>query len=203
MIHVSFFGSQLAQHTGRVVDMWLFFRCVKIIAQLDESNRNWDVLTDRLYGSYLRPEEVEPARELMSHLQVLMANYSPHNFDWSGDEDLIELSLLKFDSPSLDIMFARYFDTFEAICDHDAKVREYEGMQYYDPIRILADDPQVIYEQMARPLHVLEDVDFSKEGPYWFIEPKELKGNFGDPEEYEDEEVDGDLLCKSTYYYCR
>ena len=68
--HVGFTGGSILMDVGTEYDFLLFFECINSFVAKKYPNKNWSVITDRLYRKYLASNELDIAYSLMNKIQV-------------------------------------------------------------------------------------------------------------------------------------
>jgi hypothetical protein len=152
---------------GSTADVQLFFGCIEryVVSQYPE--RNWALITDRLYRRYLRMSDVENATVLMSQVQQEFAKLPNTAVDWK--ELLVDVSQSRLDpnKNNLAEVFEKYFDSFFH-CVDSSKIN-YEGFKsfpnyQYEPVRfVVADLPWFMVEK-KRPLDQYDELAGK---PFW------------------------------------
>ena len=71
-------GGHTIYELGPVSDVVLFFNCLDFFAKKAHPEKDWSVLTDRLYRHYLRMADLELAGELMELVERCLPLWIPH-----------------------------------------------------------------------------------------------------------------------------
>ena len=163
MKNIGFHGGHTIYVLGSASDMGQFFNCIHSFPALDSPQKDWSLLTDRLFMRYLRLEELDAASELMEQVRVAFASVPSSAVQWNPE--IIgnpEKSLLNPGLPTLADMFAKYFENF-----HDAveSAKSFEQtFKIYQPVRtVITDNPDFMMEK-RRPL---EEYDALQGKPFW------------------------------------
>jgi len=157
MRNIGFDGGSSLCVLGPVSDVILFFDCINVFAVEDHPQRDWSLLTDRLYRRYLRLEELDAAVALMNEVKKIFATVSTSAVAWENPT-----TKLNPNEPNLADVFARYFDLF-AHCVTSAK-GFFEDWNSYQPVRIVISDLAEFVNEKERPL---EEYDALKGEPFW------------------------------------
>jgi len=95
--------------------MLCFFDCLDYFVIRNYAEQDWSLLTDRLYRRYLRLEELETARELMERVKRIFSKLASDEVNWRWDmQGDINQTWLDARQPTLDIIFSKYFESFDA-----------------------------------------------------------------------------------------
>ena len=68
--HVGFTGGAILMDVGTEYDFLLFFECINSFLAKKYPNKNWNIITDRLYRKYIASNELDIAYLLMNEIQV-------------------------------------------------------------------------------------------------------------------------------------
>jgi hypothetical protein len=159
---IAFFGGPTISELGPVADVQLFFHCIRSLVVPAAPDRNWSLLTDRLYRRYLRREELAPAQALMDEVQKRFGAIPSSTVDWGDITASAAVSRLDPSKATLAEVFSAYFERF-ARCRESAEIF-FETWQRYQPLKIgIADLPDSVADQ-DRPLEEYESLQGK---PFW------------------------------------
>ncbi|WP_459625350.1 hypothetical protein [Burkholderia sp. 3C] len=148
--------------------MMLFFGCLKTYAEQAHPERDWRLLTDRLYRRYLRLDELEDALLLMEQARRIFAELPASAIDWDpsmrGDA---EKTWLDPSRSTLADVFSRYFENFVR-CVESARInyetfKSYAGYSY-EPVRVVISDLPGFARDKNKPL---AEYDALEGKPFW------------------------------------
>jgi|GEM_PF-1187272 len=71
---IGIIGGNLKCHLGTVFDALTFFDCIP--------DKDWGLITDRLYRRYLRQEDIEPASKLMDEIKEIFSTIANNRVKW-------------------------------------------------------------------------------------------------------------------------
>jgi hypothetical protein len=153
---IGFFGGSTISELGPVADVQLFFDCLGSLVVPASPDRNWSLLTDRLYRRYLRREELTPAQALMDEVQERFGDLPSSTVDWGDITAPGAVSRLDPLKATLADVFSAYFERFER-CRNSAEMF-FETWQRYLPLKIgIADLPDYLADE-DRPLEEYESL---------------------------------------------
>lgn len=164
---IGFTGGGSICELGPAADVQLFFDCLSTYVVKKDQERDWSVLTDRLYRRYLRASELDAACALMQRAHEVFAelpNFAPQLRGRTADHSNTRLDSRK---ATLADMFSHFFGNF-AHCAESAKTsydtfKSYPGYRY-EPVRIaITDEPWSMAEEQ-RPLSAYDELDGV---PFW------------------------------------
>lgn len=159
---IGFFGGPTISELGPVADVQLFFDCIGSLVVPAAPDRNWSLLTDRLYRRYLRREELTPAQEMMDEVQKRFGAIPSSTVDWGNITVSTGVSRLDPSKATLAEVFSAYFERF-ARCRKSAEIF-FQTWQSYQPLKIvIVDLPDSITDQ-NRPLEEYESLEGE---PFW------------------------------------
>ncbi|CBJ49652.1 hypothethical protein [Ralstonia solanacearum PSI07] len=165
---IGFLGGSSLVELGPVSDVVLFFDCVRAFTAWKYPDRDWSLLTDRLYQRYIRLEDLDVACSLMKEVEKLFSELPSSSVTWDPamlndkSKTWLELGAL-----TLTQVFNRYFDAFFR-CAESSKVN-YEGFKdypgyKYEAVRIVVADMPMFMAEKKRPL---EEYDVLEGEPLW------------------------------------
>jgi hypothetical protein len=161
MKHIGFITGDLRE-LGSVSDVMVFFNCFQTYVEQPHPEKDWSLITDRLYRRYLLPGDLDAASALMEEGRRIMATIPSASVDWKAmgwREDETELEIIR---PVLAHVFERYFqgfnDTVEEVTFNLEKYTE------VIPIRVGATDAPYYIDDKNRPL---SDYDALTGLPFW------------------------------------
>ncbi|ULU26781.1 hypothetical protein DYST_03729 [Dyella terrae] len=162
MRNIGFCGGSSMCELGPVSDVTLFFDCISAYAAAS-TDKNWSLLTDRLYRRYVRQDDLDETSGLMAEVRNVFSTIPSAAVDWSALDVLPNSSSrLKSNLATLGLVFARYFDTFD-VCVASAKLF-YESWKIYQPVRVGTTDVPAFMTDKKRPLADYEALDGE---PFW------------------------------------
>lgn len=144
---VGFDGGHTVYDLGPVPDVVFFFSCVKAYVVDAYPDKDWEILTDRLYRRYLRKEELVSATVLMAEVREVLLSAPRDCVEWnkfmSGNEGQ---SWLDASSSTLGGLFDRYFELFDKAKESAISFLQEFGI--YQPVRIVPSSlPDFIMEK--------------------------------------------------------
>lgn len=150
---------------GTDSDMRLFFDCISYYLPPKYPEKDWSVLTDRLYRRYLKLEELDIAESLMKLVQKEFKQLEKEAVDWSKTKSDKVKSDLDITKATLFDIFSNYFRAFYG-CIESAKL-ENEAFNLYRPIMVaITTIPYVIsYEKI--PLSVFDNLGVDEKPIWW------------------------------------
>ncbi|MEP6637633.1 MAG: hypothetical protein ABJB97_12990 [Acidobacteriota bacterium] len=159
---IGFFGGPTISELGPVADVQLFFDCINSLVVPAAPDRNWSLLTDRLYRRYLRREELVPAQALMDEVQTRFSTIPSSTVNWSNITTSAAVSRLDPSKATLAEVFSAYFDRF-ARCRESAEIF-FHTWQSYQPLKIvIVDLPDSVTDQDRLP----EEYESLEGEPFW------------------------------------
>jgi hypothetical protein len=159
MRKIGFHGGHSIYELGPTPDIELFFDCLRGYVQQGDPERDWTLLTDRLYRRYLRREELDKALALMDQARKVLAQIPAESgIEWdSAMTGNLEKSWLNPDQPNLADVFSKYFEHFEKACG-SAKSFE-EAFNVYQPVRVVISDLPGFARDKKKPLAEYDALD--------------------------------------------
>jgi hypothetical protein len=154
---IGFFGGSTMNELGPVADVQLFFDCIGTVMAPTASDRNWPLLTDRLYRRYLCREELGAAQELMHEVQKRFGTVPSSKVDWAAVTAPTAISRLDPSQATLAEVFSAYFEGF-AMCRKSAEMF-FETWQSYQPVKIVITDLPDFFIDKDRPPEEYESLE--------------------------------------------
>jgi hypothetical protein len=159
-------GSSLCE-LGPTTDIQLFFDCLDTHVVQKTPERDWSLLTDRLYRRYLRLEELDTASMLMFEVNQVFASLPSTVIHWEKAKMDSSMSRLPKNDKTLADTFIKYFEHF-AYCVESARVsyesfKAYPGYEYEAVRLVIADQPWFMVEKQR----VLQEYDVLVGEPLW------------------------------------
>lgn len=161
--HVGFTGGSILMDVGTEYDFLLFFECINSFVAKKYPNKNWSVITDRLYRKYLASNELDIAYSLMNEIQVEFRKI-PINaicIDYSKSR------LRKMENGYLYNLFYDFFhcffDCLESSKYSFEESRKNEDYRYEPVFTINAQIPFYIMDKMKN----LTEYDRNEGRPFW------------------------------------
>lgn len=151
-------GSSLCE-LGPVQDVVQFFECLDRFVTPVFPEKNWGLLTDRLYRRYLCWEELDEALILMMAVQEVFSRVQSSKVQWRIDDG----SRLVCDQATLADVFIKYFECFNC-CVESAK-GFFDDWNIYQPVKIVISDLSEFMVDKNRPLENYDDLSGE---PFWF-----------------------------------
>ena len=152
---------------GTAQEIQLFFDCIETYVVKSFPNENWELITDRLYKRYLRPQELDVAVEKMKMIQKVFATIPNNAVDWTDYAVLDEEYHLNQYAKTLDEIFKKYFEAFYD-CVEAAKL-SYESytqnpdFEYERVFFLISEIPWSFVEKERLD----EDYDNLQGDPFW------------------------------------
>ncbi|AHG65578.1 hypothetical protein [Advenella mimigardefordensis] len=169
MKKVGFTGGALVVELGYSRDMLFFFDCLKFVCERQYPERNWILLTERLFKYYVRRNEVDETNELMQEAYDIFSKTSTKSVDFSEIIQDSWASELNISLKTLSDVFSRYFSAFFE-CYESAKLMYDEFKSYpdyqYEPIRIVLTSMPEHLDDMHREL-IQYDALAREDSPFW------------------------------------
>lgn len=158
-------GGHTVYELGPVSDVVLFFRCLSVFAEASQPEKDWGLLTDRLYKRYLRIEELDQAASLMGSVKIVFASLPISSVGW--DIDLLQdctKTWLDINNETLADVFSKYFDIF--IKAKNSATSFLDNFGVYQPVKIVPSDMPLFMIEKERSL---ADYDNLKRDdlPFW------------------------------------
>jgi hypothetical protein len=162
MKNIGLFGGPTVAELGPAADVQLFFDCIASFVVPAVADRDWPLVTDRLYRRYVRREDLEPTQELINEVQNRFGAVASSAVDWTEIAGPNAVTRLDPAKPTLAAVFAAYFERF-ADCRGSAQIY-FQTWQQYRPVKIgITDLPDAITEK-NRPL---AEYDSLEGEPFW------------------------------------
>lgn len=162
MKNVGFHGGSSICELGPRADVALFFECLDAYVEKPHSEKNWSLLTDRLYRRYLKQDELDEASALMRSAKDIFGSVSSASVDWNGISAAPRVSRLNPDQGNLADVFSKYFEKFD-YCVESAKVF-FKSWNIYQPVRTVVSDMPDFMTDKKRPLDQYEVLEGK---PFW------------------------------------
>jgi hypothetical protein len=162
MMNVGFFGGPSIAALGPAADVQLFFDCVAAFAVPALPDRDWPLLTDRLYRRYVRREDLESTQALMTETQKRFGTVPSSKVDWTGMAARNAVTRLDPSKPTLADVFAGYFQLF-AHCRESAEIY-FQTWQQYRPVKIGITDLPDASSEKNRPAGEYDSLEGE---PFW------------------------------------
>lgn len=116
MKHIGFLANSLWV-LGPTPDVVTFFNCFRIYVEQPHPEKNWSLITDRLYRRYLLPDDLVEASILMEDGRRIMAGVPSASVDWKAlGWRAEETELEEITRPTLADVFNRYYRCFDESC---------------------------------------------------------------------------------------
>ena len=160
MRNIGFHGGHTIYELGPLPDIVLFFECLQKYVQETHPERDWSLLTDRLYRRYLRLNELSDAFVLMELAKSIFATRPASAVDWITHDPI--KTWLDPNQPTLADVFSRYFEHF--INAKNSAESFLEAFNIYQPVKtVIADLPGFTVDK-RRPL---TEYDTLEGKPFW------------------------------------
>ncbi|MDG6399920.1 hypothetical protein QCD79_07935 [Pseudomonas quasicaspiana] len=165
MRKLGFDGGHTVYELGPVSDVVLFFECLNAFVVSKYSDRDWSLLSDRLYKRYLRRAELDESLALMEEAKSIFLTLPSSSIDW-GEDMHADRDRTWLDSrvDNLGEVFYRYFDLFSKAKDSAVSFLDEFGI--YQPVRILTSDIPALLIEKNRPLNEYDTLGLSS-SPFW------------------------------------
>ncbi len=165
MRSVGFFGGHSLYELGPVSDVILFFKCLNCFVVAKKADRDWSLLTSRLYRGYLRVEELELASQLMSEVRnIFLMTPSSAVYELRDDIDEQEGGWIVAKGGDLEEVFSKYFDLF--IRAKESALSFLKEFEIYQPVRVIASDMPAFILERRRSLAEYDNLS-SADLPFW------------------------------------
>lgn len=162
MRHIGFLTGDLRE-LGSVSDVMCFFNCFRTYVEQPHPEKDWSLITDRLYRRYLLPGDLDAASALMEAGRQIMAVIPSASVDWKAmgwREDETELE--EITRPMLADVFERYFRKFNGCVEEITfNLNKYKVAT---PIRVGTTDIPYYIDEANRPL---AEYDALTGLPFW------------------------------------
>lgn len=165
-IQVGFVGYNTLMIIGTASDMKLFFDTVDYVLPPKYPEKNWSILTDRLYRRYLKLEEIDIADDLMKLTEQEFKQTKSSVIDWEASKNLDIDTDLDTSQDTLYDLFAGYFRTFSKMMEHANYYRD-KKREYSDPIKTGITTIPYCSSYGRIPLEYLDDLPDDAD-PIWF-----------------------------------
>ena len=170
LIKIGFRGGGLVYELGTDSDMRLFFDCISYYVLPKYPDKNWSLITDRLYRRYLRLEELDDAVALMKLVEKEFKQLDREAFDWSKILSGQVKSDLDRAKSTLFEIFGKYFEAFYK-CIESAIVN-YECFKSnsnyeYEPVMVTISTIPYCVSYSQIPLSVFDNLQ-PDEKPIWW-----------------------------------
>ncbi|WP_095093535.1 hypothetical protein [Pseudomonas sp. Irchel 3A5] len=165
MRKLGFDGGHTVYELGPISDVVLFFECLNAFVVSKYPDRDWSLLSDRLYKRYLRRGELDESLALMEEAKSIFLTLPSSSVEW--DEDMQadrDRTWLDSRVDNLGEVFYRYFDLFSKAKDSAVSFLDEFGI--YQPVRILASDIPALFFEKNRPLNEYDALELSSL-PFW------------------------------------
>jgi hypothetical protein len=157
---IGLMGGHALCELGTVEDVQQFFDCIDKCVMRRTGDTRWNVVTDRLYRRYLRPEELPIAAELMKEIKDRFADISPREagiLSRSSDESRLDPA-----ATSLAEMFEKFFIHFEH-CKESAEIF-FQKWKKPQPLRIVRSSTAQFMVDSGRKLDAFDALTGE---PFW------------------------------------
>ena len=158
-------GGHTVYELGPVSDVFLFFNCLDFFAKKAHPEKDWGVLTDRLYRRYLRMADLELAGELMELAREVFASLDTSSIEW--DSSMLQehkKTWLDASQSNLGEVFVKYFDLF--VKAKESAISFFDEFGIYQVVRIIPSDMPLSTIERSRPLGEYEVLANDKL-PFW------------------------------------
>lgn len=165
MRKLGFDGGHTVYELGPISDVVLFFECLNAFVVSKYPDRDWSLLSDRLYKRYLRRGELDESLALMEEARSIFLTLPSSSVEW--DEDMQadrDRTWLDSRVDNLGEVFYRHFDLFSKAKDSAVSFLDEFGI--YQPVRILASDIPALFVEKNRPLNEYDALGLSS-SPFW------------------------------------
>lgn len=170
--HVGLAAGQRLMQLGTASDVNLFFSCIPYAA-VHHQEKSWELILDRLYRRYLRPEDFDHSVGLMHILKTWFFAQPSSFVDWSQMEP--RQSTLNHKAQNLGQVFAKFFSYFDISVS--AAKYQVETLGYGTPgsvVRlVIADMGDFIKYDQERPLADYEKLSRNA-SPFWSLPDQHL-----------------------------
>ncbi|WFF42950.1 hypothetical protein EVC62_16425 [Salinicola endophyticus] len=165
MRKIGFDGGHTLYELGPASDVVLFFDCLNTFVANQQPQKNWSLLTDRLYRRYLRQDDLEPAFSLMERVREIFSTLPGSAIEWNERlQANDEITWLDSKLDTLDAIFYRYFDLFSKA--KDSAISFFNEFGIYQPVRILISNMPHFILETKRPLSEYEELGLN-DSPFW------------------------------------
>ena len=162
---ISFFAGHTVYEIGSASDVILFFDCLNNLVTKKHPERDWTLLTDRLYRRYIPCESSTVALDLMKRAKEVFASLPSAAVNWGDIANCAASTRLNPNQPTLADVFAKYFEHYVSA---NASAKSFlDAFNINQPIRIVRAD---IAGFMADKKRSLADYDNLVGKPYWLRE---------------------------------
>ena len=169
-IKIGFTGGARIVELGTDSDMKLFFDCISYYVPPKYPDKNWSLITDRLYRRYLKLEELDATVALMKLVEKEFKQLDREAFDWSKILSGQVKSDLDRAKSTLFEIFGKYFEAFyESI---ECAIRNYEWFKSdpdykYQPVMVIISTIPYCISYSMIPLSVFDNLQ-PDEKPIWW-----------------------------------
>ncbi|MCC7633269.1 hypothetical protein [Stenotrophomonas rhizophila] len=168
MSKVGFNGGSTLFNLGCAQAVAAFFSLIRAYTK-PFPDRDWSLVTDRLYRRYVRQEDVALTRELLIEVSELFSKINSTELHSFFDVDALACGGLDLEASTLDKTFARYFEAaFE--CMHSAEVNfakfslDAVNPYSYEPLLIIRSQLPAFMIDKQIPLSAYDELDGD---PFW------------------------------------
>lgn len=164
-LKIGYIGGGIIIDLGTDSDMKLFFDSISYYLPSKYPEKDWSILTDRLYRRYLKLEELDIAESLMKLVEEEFKQLDREAVDWSKTKSDKIKSDLDITKATLFDIFSNYFRAFYRCIEF--AVYENKHSNFYRPIMVaITTIPYVIsYEKI--PLSFFDNLG-ADEKPIWW-----------------------------------
>jgi len=158
-------GGDSIYELGPLKDVVLFFDCLDYFVIRHHAEKNWSLLTDRLYRRYLRIEELDTARKLMEKVKEIFSKLASNEVNWRWDmQGDVNQTWLDARQPTLDIVFSKYFDN--------------KAYGKYFAVRLSISNGIIFFLERDRPLEQYDNLTTTDE-PFWLLSEEDFNNSLG------------------------
>jgi len=138
------------------------------------SDKDWGLITDRLYRRYLRQEDIEPASKLMDEIKAVFITITNDKIGLAKKEiqDISITTQLDINLPTLDLIFSSYFESFKNVVQSTIHIFNRYGT--FKPIRLTLFNGKTNGKlEGMRPIKQYEVLSLTDD-PFWLLPEKEM-----------------------------
>ena len=170
-------GGHTIYELGPVSDVVLFFDCLDLFVVKEQPEKDWSLLTDRLYRRYLKMDELESAAELMEFARKVFLTLPASSVEWDYTMQEKKTTWLDPSRNNLGEIFVKYFDTF--LKARESAIYFYNRFGIYQVLKIVPSNiPHAIIEKM-RPEAEYDALDKDAK-PFWLRDKIEMPSSLND-----------------------
>ncbi|MEC5321590.1 hypothetical protein VSX61_22140 [Brenneria populi subsp. brevivirga] len=164
MKNIGFHGGHTVYENGISSDMFAFFQCIDHLAKLNYPQKDFCLLTDRLYRRYLKHNELASAEELMSSIEMIFKETPCDKIKWEEIGLNVNSTGLDLNQPTLDQIFKEYFLHF--IDAKNSAEEFFKKFGIYQPVKTVISDLPWFIEDKNRPLEQYDALG-PNDPPFW------------------------------------